>query len=101
MYSAFVNSDHISPIGATLPAMFAKSSLAWSTILFIHSNQEIESKLNLNLFRSQSKQITKDLPKKSNFLIFLGIIYKFIFYFIKASNIQLKFIKKEVKIYWV
>ena len=54
MYSAFINPDHISPFGSTLPAMFAKSSLAWSTILFIYSSSNIRSKINLDLFFKRS-----------------------------------------------
>lgn len=50
MYSAFVDPSHISPLGATIPAMFAKSSMIWGTILYLFSNSKIRSKFNQKLF---------------------------------------------------
>jgi hypothetical protein len=47
LYSAFVNPDHITPVGSTLPAIFAKSSTVWSTIFYIFSNKNIKSKMIL------------------------------------------------------
>lgn len=44
MYSAFIDPSDISPLASTLPAMFAKSSMVWSTILFIYSNDYIKIK---------------------------------------------------------
>lgn len=51
LYSAFVNPDHITPVGSTLPAIFAKSSTVWSTIFYIFSNKNIKSKM---LFKPSS-----------------------------------------------
>lgn len=45
MYSALIDPNDISPMGSTVPAMFAKSSFVWSTILFIYSNSEIKTRL--------------------------------------------------------
>ena len=45
LYSSFVNPDHITPVGSTLPAIFAKSSTVWSTIFYIFSNKNIKSKM--------------------------------------------------------
>ena len=74
MYSAFINSHHISPMAATLPAMFAKSSLAWSTVLFIHSNKEINSKLNFSLFKTHLKNEIVDLPERSKYKLFIFFV---------------------------
>jgi hypothetical protein len=46
LYSSFVNPDHITPVGSTLPAIFAKSSTVWSTIFYIFSNKNIKSKMS-------------------------------------------------------
>ena len=43
MYSAFVNSDHITPIVSTIPALLAKSSMLWSSIFFIYTNKDLRS----------------------------------------------------------
>jgi hypothetical protein len=56
LYSAFINPDHITPFGSTLPAIFAKSSMVWSTIFFIISNKNIKSKMNLIKFLSRKKK---------------------------------------------
>lgn len=45
MYSAFINPDHITPLRATLPAMFAKSSFILSSMFYVCSNKEIFSKV--------------------------------------------------------
>jgi hypothetical protein len=45
MYCLLINSDHISPLMATIPSIFAKSSSLWSTILFILSNEKCRSNL--------------------------------------------------------
>jgi len=41
MISAFANPDLISPMGALLPAIFAKSSMLTSSIFYILSNHKI------------------------------------------------------------
>lgn len=45
-YSAFINPNDISPLGSSLPAMFAKSSMVWSSLLILFANKQIRSKLN-------------------------------------------------------
>jgi len=45
--------DHITPVGSTLPAVFAKSSTVWSTVFYIFSNKNIKSKMSFN--RSSEK----------------------------------------------
>lgn len=50
MYSALINPDDITPLFSTLPAMFAKSSMIWSTLLYLISNKHIKEKLTWKLF---------------------------------------------------
>jgi hypothetical protein len=45
MISAFVGSDIIPPMGALLPAIFAKTSMVWSTLFYIFSNKQIKYKI--------------------------------------------------------
>ena len=45
MYSAFIDSNDITPLVATLPAMFAKSSTVLSSIFYILSNKKILEKI--------------------------------------------------------
>lgn len=66
MYSPFINSDHISPLYSTIPAMFAKSSFVWSTIMFIFSNNQIKSKINKSLFSSQKAFNTAQCSTRLN-----------------------------------
>ena len=51
MYIAFVDEIGLGPMAETLPAMFAKSSMVWSTIFYIYSNKDIRSKISFSLFR--------------------------------------------------
>ena len=51
MYIAFVDEIGLGPMAETLPAMFAKSSMVWSTIFYIYSNKDIKSKISFRLFR--------------------------------------------------
>ena len=50
MYSALINSSHVTPLASTLPTMFAKLSMVLSSIHFICSNRKIRSKINRSLF---------------------------------------------------
>ena len=38
-YAAFIAGD-LSPLGGTLPAMFAKSAFVWSSAIFLYSNKK-------------------------------------------------------------
>ena len=52
MYRAFRNETaYISPMVATIPALFAKASLAWPALLSLFGNMEIRRKI---LFNSKS-----------------------------------------------
>ncbi len=67
LYSAFVDSDGVSPMGATLPAVIAKSASIWSTIFFLLSNRNIKSRAKAEL------NISDTNPTDSNVLT--GIIF--------------------------
>ena len=44
LYRSFIGND-LSPLLGTLPAMFAKSTLVWSSIFYSYSNKHIRNKL--------------------------------------------------------
>jgi len=69
MYSAFINPDHISPLAATIPAMFAKSSMVFSTVLFFYSNKPIRE----NFIHSNWSANDDDDIEKNNGLELNGI----------------------------
>lgn len=45
MVSAFIDPHLISPLGTLLPALFAKTSMVWSTMFYILSNKQIKAKV--------------------------------------------------------
>lgn len=55
LYSSFIGDD-LPPLAGTLPAMFAKSTLVWSAILYIFSNKQIRVKLTMGLFVEKKEQ---------------------------------------------
>ena len=55
LYSSFIGDD-LPPLAGTLPAMFAKSTLVWSAILYIFSNKQIRVKLTMGLFYEKKQQ---------------------------------------------
>ncbi|RNA30611.1 rod opsin [Brachionus plicatilis] len=55
LYSSFIGDD-LPPLAGTLPAMFAKSTLVWSAILYIFSNKQIRVKLTMGLFYEKKEQ---------------------------------------------
>ncbi len=52
----FFFSDHITPIISTLPALFAKSSVVWSTLLYMFTNKTIKSKILKTLIFSKNNE---------------------------------------------
>lgn len=49
-YAAFLGED-LPPIWGTLPAMFAKSSMVWTSIIYIFSNKQIRVKIMADYFK--------------------------------------------------
>ena len=66
LYTALISSNGVEEFLATLPAMFAKSSLLWPTVLFIFSNKSIRKKLIYLRFSSSSQNNTTTSNKNNN-----------------------------------
>ena len=71
------------PISSTLLAIFAKSSVVWSSLLYMFTNKSIRSKLNFGLF-FKKRIVKKRLLIKAN-LIDEFFLYLNKFYFIKFN----------------
>ena len=58
MCKAFIDDIEVSPLGATLPACLAKSSLAWPALFSLFGNNDVRNKLfNRNVpVRRRSKK---------------------------------------------
>ena len=54
MYIAFIDKDGLGPTLETLPAMFAKSSMVWSTCFYLFSNKQFRAKISFKLFFSST-----------------------------------------------
>ena len=54
-YNAFVDIN-LPPLVKTLPAMFAKTSLVWTSMIFTLSNANIRSKINMSLFKKRNRK---------------------------------------------
>ena len=59
MISALINPNLISPLGSTLPSIFAKTSMVWSTILYLFSNKQVKDAL-FDRKSVQTKKTTKE-----------------------------------------
>jgi hypothetical protein len=72
MYRAFINDSEVSPMTATLPAFFAKSSFAWPALLTLFGNKDIRNKLNCHNERLRKKN------KRSfvRFILWLNLILR-------------------------
>ena len=60
LYSAFIDADAITPFDSLWPAIFAKSSMLWSTLLYIFTNKSIKSKINkklVSLYKDKSQNM--------------------------------------------
>lgn len=64
LYSAFISTEKIEPILTTLPSLFAKSSMLWSSVLYIFSNRKIRKQALMQLDRLRQGKKTET----SNFL---------------------------------
>ena len=51
LYMAFVDAGAISPMMTSIPAMFAKSSMLFSSLFFIFTNSQFKRRLGLNLLK--------------------------------------------------
>ena len=65
MWTSFVNEHTIGPLVASIPAMFAKSSMLWSSLLYIFSNQQIKKQFSIDLL-SVIKFNEDSLPRRTD-----------------------------------
>ena len=49
LYTAFIKKNGVDPVMATIPAMFAKSSMLWTSVLYVFSNSQIKKRFNVDL----------------------------------------------------
>ena len=54
IYRVFTD-DYISPMVETIPAMFAKSTLLWTSVLYIYSNRKIRVIIKNYFFEKKEK----------------------------------------------
>ena len=59
MYRVF-SDENISPMTGTIPAMFAKSTLLWTSLLYIYSNRKIRAIIK-NYFVKKNEKLNKKL----------------------------------------
>ena len=64
IYRVFFETSHMSPFTATLPAMFAKSSMLWSSLLYFLTNRKVRVKA-LEVF-GKSKPAQSMSPSRSS-----------------------------------
>ncbi len=57
IYTAFINSKETLPVTSTVSAILAKSSVVWSSLLYLLTNSSIRSKLTLDLFRAKKSKL--------------------------------------------
>ena len=68
MYSAFINPKGVSPLLGTIPAIFAKSSMLWTSVIYIFSNRQIRENLT-SLFKfCKPKSPSESKIKNEKFL---------------------------------
>ncbi len=59
MWSSLIDPGHVTPLASTLPAFIAKSSMLWSSLFFIFSNQKVKKRLAIGretTFTDKSQQ---------------------------------------------
>lgn len=94
IYSAFINSAGVEPLLGTIPAIIAKSSMLWTSLIYIFSNKNIRSKIFM-CFKMDKIQNNK-LSKSRGILIFAFFLKSFRILFF---NFGFKFGRK-ISWYW-
>jgi hypothetical protein len=67
LYRAFINGNEVSPLAATIPALFAKLSLAWPAIFCLIGNKDVRNKLLRVEERLQERNRQSIVRKYLNF----------------------------------
>lgn len=62
--SSFLSPGYIGPMGATFPAVFAKSSMLWSPFFFIFSNKKVKKRLAIG----RDTSVAKSCAESSSFV---------------------------------
>ncbi len=65
LYAAFVSSD-IAPMLGTLPAIFAKTSMLWSALFYIFTNNQFKSKVYKHLGIKEKEKKDQDVSASRN-----------------------------------
>ncbi len=66
MYIAFIKPNSIDPFISTLPPFFAKSSMLWTSVLYIFSNRQIKKQFSIDLLSVIKPNSTNDEVSKKN-----------------------------------
>ena len=61
IYAVFIGP--VPPLAGTIPAMFAKSSLLSSSLIYIYTNKTIRTKITRKLFNAKPKEISISIGK--------------------------------------
>ena len=69
-YAAFIGQD-LPPIWGTLPAMFAKSSLVWTSVVYIFSNKQIRVKIMEDYFKVKAPKRELSISRSKNIGTFI------------------------------
>ncbi|CAF1075996.1 unnamed protein product [Brachionus calyciflorus] len=69
MYTAFFNPKGVSPLFATLPSLFAKSSMLWPSVLYIFSSSNIKNLIIKLIFKQKKRRVSsknRNIYRKAN-----------------------------------
>ena len=66
LYAAFIGD--LPPLAGTVPAMFAKSSLLWTSVLFIFSNKQVRAKIMADFLKVQPQVVEISMSRSKNFV---------------------------------
>lgn len=70
LISSFISPGYVGPMGATFPAVFAKSSMLWSPFFFIFSNKKVKKRLAIGRDTSVAKTTCGNIFFKQIFIFF-------------------------------
>ena len=80
MYAAFV--DRVEAMTSTLPSLFAKSSMLWTSVFYILSNKKVRNDLSFEMFFLYKRQSDSNMSKTSGKYFFIAYISLVLIYFV-------------------
>ncbi len=92
--SAFIDDYHFDPLVSTIPALFAKSSVIWSSMFYLCTDEKMKNLVKTRIFKFNTRSKTQSenpgkifekLTKLFGFIYFLRIIF---FIYFRNSHIQ-------------